>query len=109
MENQDIESLAERAVELGWKVERADDGHFRFIPPGGRLKRAGRPGPVVWEDLGLGHDDLPTHLPMGVNEQGQGPEDDSVAHHYECWCSDPKCPLTAALQLAWEAGRRQSP
>lgn len=59
-----------------------------------------------WEGMGLDEGGLPAHLPMGVNELGQGPEDDSVAHHYECWCFDPECPLTTALQLAWSAGKR---
>ena len=52
-----------------------------------------------WEDLGVGEDGLPTHLPMGVNIHGQGPEDDSVAHHYICWCGT-DCPLNQALALA---------
>lgn len=61
-----------------------------------------------WERQGLDDGGLPAHLPMGVTEEGQGPEDDSVAHHYVCWCANPTCALTAALQLAWEAGLRQS-
>lgn len=62
--------------------------------------------PFVWDRLGVDDGGLPTHLPMGVNKDGQGPEDDAEAHHYECWCIDPDCPLTAALRQAWEAGRR---
>lgn len=41
---------------------------------------------------------MPKHLPMGVNEQGQGPEDDSKAHHWVCWCGDPNCVWTRAFQ-----------
>jgi hypothetical protein len=58
-----------------------------------------------WDRLGM-HGDLAEHLPIGVNEQGQGPVEPEPAHHYECWCSDPECPLTMALQHAWFAGRR---
>jgi hypothetical protein len=57
-----------------------------------------------WERLGV-HGDLPAHLPMGVNKQGQGPVEPDPAHHYVCWCSDIDCPLTMALQHAWLAGR----
>lgn len=50
---------------------------------------------------------LPIHLPMGVNERGQGPESDREADHYVCWCNDEECRLTVALHLAWSAGFRQ--
>jgi hypothetical protein len=73
------------------------------------LERSGRRlTPLHWDALGLDEGGLPEHLPLGVNELGQGPENDSVAHHYECWCGDPNCPLTAALQLAWRAGWREA-
>ena len=52
-----------------------------------------------WERLGVDDGGLPIHLPMGVNAEGQGPENDSAAHHYVCWCGE-GCPLTAALALA---------
>lgn len=75
--------------------------------------RAGRPlgvasggEPGFWDRLGDDGGGLPAHLPMGVNERGQGPEDDSDAHHYQCWCGDVECPLTLALGHAWAAGRR---
>ena len=64
-----------------------------------------RTGPF-WERLGI-DGDLPTHLPISVTEDGQGPTDPDPAHHYECWCPDPQCPLTLAFQEAWQAGRRQ--
>lgn len=59
-----------------------------------------------WDHLGQDEGMLPVHLPMGVTFDGQGPEDDSEAHHYECWCGDSECPLTLALGHAWRAGRR---
>ncbi len=39
--------------------------------------------------------DIPTHLKMGVNAQGQGPvmEDEPDFDHYECWCGDGTCDL----------------
>lgn len=58
-----------------------------------------------WDNLGIDGGGLPIHLPMGMTKDRNGPEDDSKAHHYECWCGEP-CPLTAALNAAWEAGRR---
>ncbi len=58
-----------------------------------------------WDRLGV-HGDLAAHLPIGVNERGQGPTDPEPAHHYECWCGDVECSLTMALQHAWSAGRR---
>jgi hypothetical protein len=60
-----------------------------------------------WDRLGQDEGFGPVHLPFGVNEQGQGPEDDSVAYAYVCWCSNPECPLTRALQLAWLSGKRE--
>jgi hypothetical protein len=59
-----------------------------------------------WSKLGTDEGGLPVHLPMGMTATGQGPENDDVAHHYECWCQDPDCPLTSALLLAWKAGIR---
>lgn len=60
-----------------------------------------------WDQLGVDDDDgLPTHLPMGLNEHGQGPENDSEAVYYVCWCGDSNCLLTGALRLAWMAGTR---
>jgi hypothetical protein len=61
---------------------------------------------VFWERLG-DQGGLPTHLPIGVNEYGQGPTDPEPAHHYTCWCGDLECPLALALQHAWLAGRRK--
>lgn len=52
---------------------------------------------------------LPVHLPMGVSAEGRGPTRDDDAHHYLCWCMDPKCLLTEALRLAWESGSRNTP
>lgn len=60
-----------------------------------------------WERLGHHPETFESaHLPMGVNEHGQGPENDSEAHHYECWCIDPYCPLNQALKLAGAVGAR---
>ena len=64
----------------------------------------GRDAPF-WDRLGV-YGDLAAHLPMGVDEQGRGPVEPDPAHHYECWCPDPECPLTMALQHAWSAGKR---
>lgn len=59
-----------------------------------------------WDRLGLDDSLMPQHLPMGVTERGEGPENDSAAHHYVCWCGDTECPLTLALGHAWASGRR---
>jgi hypothetical protein len=63
-------------------------------------------GWMGWGRMGLDDGGMPAHLPMGVTAFGEGPEDDSAAHHYRCWCPDPECPLTKALLNAWAAGRR---
>lgn len=72
--------------------------------------RIPKPEPTAegfWDRLGQHPETFePTHLPMGVNEHGQGPENDSEAHHYECWCIDPYCPLNQALKLAGDVGAR---
>ena len=56
--------------------------------------------PGFWDRLGLDETGMPLHLPMGVTADGQGPTNDSEAHHFVCWCSRPKCPLTEILALA---------
>ena len=48
---------------------------------------------------------LPVHLPMGLTKDGHGPEDEDP-EHYRCWCGDLNCPLTLALERAWQAGRK---
>jgi len=58
-----------------------------------------------WLRLGV-RGDLPVHMPIGVNKQGQGPTDPEPAHHYSCWCGEDECALAMALQHAWLAGRR---
>lgn len=58
-----------------------------------------------WDRLGVDSGGMPKHLPMGVTQDGQGPEDDHRAHHYVCWCGDTECPLMLALGHAWRAGR----
>ena len=58
-----------------------------------------------WDRLGLDDGLMPVHLPVGVNSAGRGPENDSDAHHYVCWCADAKCPLSQALALADAAAR----
>jgi hypothetical protein len=60
-----------------------------------------------WDRLTVGEDGLPKHLPMGVDELGRGPVEPEPAHHYVCWCGDPECPLSLALQHAWASGRRK--
>lgn len=59
-----------------------------------------------WNDLGVDGGGLPVHLPIAVNEAGEGPQNHSDAHTYICWCADPDCPLTRALGNAWAAGTR---
>lgn len=72
------------------------------IPPGeGNDARE----PFRW-DLQTDDGGLPAHLPMGVTQDGRGPTSDSEAHHYLCWCGDPKCLLNDALRLSWESGTR---
>ena len=56
-------------------------------------------------DFEMDEGGLPVHLPMGVDSEGRGPMEPEQPHHYECWCIDRKCPLTLALQKAWDAGR----
>lgn len=67
----------------------------------------GEPG--FWERLGTDDAGMPAHLPIGVNANGQGPEDDSAAYAFTCWCGDPECPLSLALGHAWASGRRVTP
>lgn len=59
-----------------------------------------------WERLGTDDGGMPVHLPIGVNAYGQGPEDDSAAYTFTCWCGDPECPLSLALGHAWTSGKR---
>lgn len=60
-----------------------------------------------WDDIAVGEDGMPEHLPIPVTADGQGPENDATADHYVCWCrSTITCPLTTALLRAGEAGRR---
>jgi hypothetical protein len=65
--------------------------------------------PGFWDRLGTDDGGMPVHLPIGVNERGQGPEDDSAAYTFTCWCGDTECPLSLALGHAWAAGRRVVP
>ena len=66
---------------------------------------AAKDAPFRW-DLQTDDGGLPIHFPMGVTADGRGPTSDSEAHHYLCWCGDPKCLLNDALRLAWESGTR---
>lgn len=59
-----------------------------------------------WDRLGMGEGGLPTHLPMGVDKFGDGPENDDEAEYWRCWCADPECPLTQALSKAVLTGLR---
>lgn len=61
-----------------------------------------------WDSLGVDDGGMPVHLPMGVNDAGEGPENDSNAHHYVCWCPDVNCPLTNALILAARLAPREA-
>jgi len=56
-----------------------------------------------WDQLGLDSGLMPEHLPMGVDEEGQGPVEPDPAHHYVCWCHQ-DCPLNQALRASWTAG-----
>lgn len=76
---------------------------FRLFMQQREIWYAGQ-GTGFWEKLGI-MGDLPEHFPMDVNADGQGPMSPDPAHHWVCWCSDPKCPLTKALVVAWHAGR----
>lgn len=53
-----------------------------------------------WDRLGVDDGLMPVHLPMGVDQDGRGPTDDSDAVRFVCWCGDADCPLTSALTLA---------
>lgn len=75
-------------------------------PPGRPLGAASGGEPGFWDRLGVDEGGLPAHLPMGVNERGQGPEDDAAAYTWACWCGDVECPLTLALGHAWASGKR---
>ncbi len=66
--------------------------------------------PLYWQALeheAIDDGGLPVHLAMGVNEDGQGPVADDEAHHYACWCGNPKCHWTVALDRAAEAEWRR--
>lgn len=55
----------------------------------------------VWDRLGMDEDTyMPTHLAMGLTATDEGPEDDHLAHHFWCWCTERNCPLDHALRLA---------
>lgn len=69
---------------------------------------ADKDAPFRWDWL-IDEGGLPVHLPIGVTAEGRGPTQDSEAHHYLCWCSNPKCLLSYALRLAWESGTRATP
>ena len=60
--------------------------------------------PGFWDRLGVDDGGLPAHLPMGVDEHGRGPANDSDAAYFICWCGDHACPLAEALKVAWRAG-----
>lgn len=62
--------------------------------------------PFSWENLGV-DGDLPRHFPISQDEHGRGPTNPEPAHHWTCWCGDPECPLSLALQWSWSAGRRK--
>lgn len=72
---------------------------------GRKLGAASGGDPGFWDRLGTDETAMPVHLPMGVTRGGQGPTNDSEAHHWVCWCGDVECPLTLALGHAWRAGR----
>jgi hypothetical protein len=62
----------------------------------------------TWDQLGHDEGGLPKHLPISINENGQGPTEPDPAYAWVCWCWDPECTLTLALQHAWSAGRRSA-
>lgn len=59
-----------------------------------------------WDAAGVDDGGLPAHLPMGLDEHGRGPANDSEAAIFVCWCLDRDCLLTRALRDAWHAGLR---
>lgn len=61
-----------------------------------------------WRALGEDDGGLPVHIAFPVDEHGNGPTDDDEADHWRCWCDDERCPLTLALLLAHESGRRRA-
>ncbi len=50
--------------------------------------------------------EVPEHLPMPVNANGQGPVEEAEAESWTCWCGNPACPLSIALWEAGQAGKR---
>lgn len=41
--------------------------------------------------------DVPEHLIIPVNRDGDGPVPDAEFDHYDCWCADPKCAILEDL------------
>lgn len=35
--------------------------------------------------------DIPEHMIIPVDEDGNGPVDEAEAHHWVCWCGNPYC------------------
>lgn len=60
-----------------------------------------------WHRLGEDEAGMPVHFPIGVNREGQGPEDDLVAHHITCWCGRDQCILAGALSWSFRLGQNQ--
>lgn len=64
--------------------------------------------PFVLESAGyVDETGMPTHLPMAVDEDGNGPIPPWQAHHYRCWCMGDDCEWMQALQAADDHGRAQ--
>lgn len=50
---------------------------------------------------------LPTHLPMGLTSDGQGPADEPDIAFYACWCSNPDCAWSKAFEEARRLGANE--
>lgn len=48
--------------------------------------------------------DVPEHLIIPVNEQGQGPVDEAEAHHWACWCGKESC----VTYFMWPCDKRRA-
>lgn len=49
---------------------------------------------------------LPAHLPVGLTKDGHVGQRTRTPEYYRCWCGNLDCPLTVALERAWQAGRK---
>lgn len=53
------------------------------------------------------NDGLPTHVPIGVTVDGEGPADGTdELHRFMCWCDVPDCAWQRALDEQWRLALR---